>query len=201
MARRAAKTAKPTKRRRPGRPPKHIGGDDADERFPDAYLIKRYGNRRLYDARKSRATSLEGIAELVRRGEKVLVVDGDSGEDITRRVLTQILLESQNGRLLELMPVELLRNLVSMREGPIAKWMETYLNAGARFVNQLGKAGPDAKGLKESMDNFFPWVKADWVAPTAAPAADEGLRDEMAELQQRLADLSARVNSAPRSKK
>src|SRR5439155_6361365 len=57
-SRKPEKAAKPPKRRRPGRPPKHET-DDAEARFPDAHVIKRYGNRRLYDAENSRAITLE----------------------------------------------------------------------------------------------------------------------------------------------
>lgn len=196
---RSEKAAKPPKRKRPGRPPKHEKADDVEARFPDAHVIKRYGNRRLYDAKNSRAITLEGIAELVRRGEKVLVVDGDNGEDITRRVLVQILLETPQQRVLELMPVELLRNLISMREGPVSKWLEAYLNAGTRFVEKMSAGGP----MKGAIDQLLPWMRAEsWVpfdggsgeaAAGNEPGEDE-LRDEMAELQRRMADLTARVN-------
>jgi polyhydroxyalkanoate synthesis repressor PhaR len=195
---RGEKAAKPPKRKRPGRPPKHEKADDVEARFPDAHVIKRYGNRRLYDAKNSKAITLEGIAELVRRGEKVLVVDGDSGEDITRRVLVQILLETPQQRVLELMPVELLRNLISMREGPVAKWLGAYLNAGTRFVEKMSSGGP----MKGTMEQLLPWMRAEsWVpfdGPSGEAAGDEPpedeLRDEMAELQRRMADLTARVN-------
>jgi polyhydroxyalkanoate synthesis repressor PhaR len=200
---RTAEKAKPPKRRRPGRPPKHET-DDVEARFPDAHVIKRYGNRRLYDAKNSKAITLEGIAELVRRGEKVLVVDGDNGDDITRRVLVQILLESQQARVLEMMPVELLRKLISVREGPVAKWMEAYLNAGSRFAEKLSAGGP----IQGTMEQLLPWMRAESWMPfdagaagaTPAPpsgaegAKDEELRDEMEELQRRMADLTARVN-------
>lgn len=56
-------------------------------------LIKKYENRRLYDATNSRYINLEEVAAFVQRGYEVRVVDASSGEDITRVILTQIIAE------------------------------------------------------------------------------------------------------------
>ena len=53
-------------------------------------IIKKYENRRLYDSSNSRYVNLEDIAQMVREGTEVLVVDAATGEDLTRFVLTQI---------------------------------------------------------------------------------------------------------------
>lgn len=62
-----------------------------------ARRIKRYDNRKLYDTETSEYVSLSDIAELVRRGETVEVVDKATGEDITAQTLTQIILEEGKG--------------------------------------------------------------------------------------------------------
>ena len=54
-----------------------------------ARVIKRYANRRLYDTEASQSITLEGLVELVRAGEDVVVIDNASGEDVTHRVLAQ----------------------------------------------------------------------------------------------------------------
>jgi polyhydroxyalkanoate synthesis repressor PhaR len=59
------------------------------------HLIKRYSNRKLYDASDRRQITLEGISRLVTSGDDVKVVDNDSGEDITTVILTEILLERE----------------------------------------------------------------------------------------------------------
>ncbi|MGH2366180.1 MAG: polyhydroxyalkanoate synthesis regulator DNA-binding domain-containing protein [Chloroflexota bacterium] len=59
------------------------------------HLVKRYSNRKLYDTLERRAITLEGIAQLVRAGQDVKVIDNDSEEDISTVVLTQILLERE----------------------------------------------------------------------------------------------------------
>ncbi len=56
-------------------------------------IIKRYGNRKLYDAEAKKHISLEEIAELVRKGEDVRVIDNTTDEDITAQTLTQVIFE------------------------------------------------------------------------------------------------------------
>ena len=58
-------------------------------------LIKRYGNRKLYDVEASRYVTLDGIRALVQAGEDVRVVDNDSGEDLTRVTFAQIIYEAE----------------------------------------------------------------------------------------------------------
>src|SRR5690606_16138901 len=58
-------------------------------------LIKRYGNRKLYDVEASRYVTLDGIRALVQAGEDVRVVDNDTGEDLTRLTFAQIIYEAE----------------------------------------------------------------------------------------------------------
>lgn len=60
---------------------------------PKRVLIKKYENRRLYDTMNSRYVNLDDLAQMVRDGAEIQVVDAVSGEDVTRVVLTQIILE------------------------------------------------------------------------------------------------------------
>lgn len=65
-------------------------------------IIKRYPNRKLYNTESKQYITLDGIAELIRKGEEVQVIDHASGEDLTALTLTQIILEqerNQNGLL------------------------------------------------------------------------------------------------------
>lgn len=76
-----------------------------------ARVIKRYGNRKLYDVSASAYVSLEDIAALIRDGETVEVTDNVTGEDITAQTLTQIVLEEgKRGR--GVLPTELLHDLL-----------------------------------------------------------------------------------------
>lgn len=200
MARRSpAKTSPAPRKRRPGRPPRHP--TDTESRFPGARVIKRYGNRRLYDAQLRRSVTMHEIAEMVRKNDDVRVLDGDTGEDITKRVLTQIILEEQNARQLELLPVELLRKLIAVRSEPLSSWLEQYLNAGAQFLErQMSASAPATRAMKESFASLFPWMKPETWMPVEvegepAPDAEDSasLRSQMEELERRLADLTARM--------
>ena len=62
---------------------------------PEKHLIKKYANRKLYDTRTSRYITLDGIAELVRQGHEIKVVDRDDGHDLTQLTLSQIVLSEE----------------------------------------------------------------------------------------------------------
>ena len=73
-------------------------------------LIKKYSNRKLYDLNRSRYVTLEEIAEMIRQGRQVKIVDADSQEDLTNVTLVQILLEEEKRR--NLLPVAFLHRLI-----------------------------------------------------------------------------------------
>lgn len=60
-------------------------------------IIKKYPNRRLYDTEKSSYITLSSVYQLIREGQDFKVVDAESGEDITRSILIQIIIEQENG--------------------------------------------------------------------------------------------------------
>jgi polyhydroxyalkanoate synthesis repressor PhaR len=62
---------------------------------PERHLIKKYANRKLYDTRTSRYITLEGIAQLVRAGHDIKVVDRDNGRDLTQVTLSQVVLSEE----------------------------------------------------------------------------------------------------------
>ncbi len=75
-------------------------------------VIKKYENRRLYDSTNSRYINLEEVAQMVQEGREVQVVDAASGEDLTRLVLTQIIVE-QAKTPGSAFPLDILRQMVS----------------------------------------------------------------------------------------
>jgi polyhydroxyalkanoate synthesis repressor PhaR len=74
-------------------------------------MIKRYSNRKLYDVEKSQYVNLDAIAEMVRRGDEVQVVDYATGADLTAVTLTQVIFE-QEKRLGSLLPQAILTRLL-----------------------------------------------------------------------------------------
>ncbi len=74
-------------------------------------IIKKYENRRLYDTTNSRYVNLDEVAQLLQDGNEVQVVDAGSGEDITRLILTQIIVEDAKAPD-SAFPLDLLRQMV-----------------------------------------------------------------------------------------
>src|SRR3990172_7251049 len=83
-------------------------------------LIKRYGNRKLYDTLESRYITLEEIARLVRGGNDVKVIDNESGDDLTTITFAQIILEEEKRRS-SLLSLDLLRELIQHGEETLAQ--------------------------------------------------------------------------------
>ena len=104
-------------------------------------LIKKYGNRRLYDTGLSRYITLEELAAQVREGADVRVVDAKSGSDLTQATLAQIILESRGGS--RLLPVPLLVQLIRMGDEALAEFFGRYVS-GALELYLQAKAGAQA---------------------------------------------------------
>jgi len=125
----------PATKRRRGRPPARESAALRAE-FGDARVIRRYGNRRLYDTQLSRCVKLEEIAAFVRAGEEVRVLSAEDGEDITRRILAQILLEDAHRERLSLMPIDLFRKLIAVKDETTLAWLEQYMLAGIKMIDK-----------------------------------------------------------------
>lgn len=103
---------------------------------PDAILIKKYGNRRLYDTAGSRYVNLDDLAALVRSGKDVRVVDAKSGRDLTRVVLTQIITEDAKDKPTGL-PLELLRQLIMASDEVRQEFLMWYLKSAFDTFQKL----------------------------------------------------------------
>lgn len=73
-------------------------------------VIKRYSNRKLYDTHDSRYVTLEQLAELVRQGEEIRVVDKATEKDLTSATLAQIIFEEE--KKMPKLPVQGLRDII-----------------------------------------------------------------------------------------
>ena len=182
------------------------------QEWGDARVIKRYANRRFYDPSLSRNVTLEEIAGFVRHGEDVRVVDGDSGQDLTRRILLQIILEEPTHKWLNLMPVQFLRWTIAARDTALTEWLESNLASLGDWMGRQMGPHPVSEAAQEAVENLLraPWPgmsladfgRAPKQPPepkraekrTEAAARDDvDVRDELAELQKRLADLATKV--------
>jgi polyhydroxyalkanoate synthesis repressor PhaR len=93
-----------------------------------AIVVKKYANRRLYDTSAGRYVNLEDLAAVIRKGEEIQVLDAKSGEDLTRVVLTQIIVEDAKGQTTGL-PLELLRQLIVSSDRAGREFMMWYLKS------------------------------------------------------------------------
>jgi polyhydroxyalkanoate synthesis repressor PhaR len=98
---------------------------------PPRRIIKRYSNRKLYDTKDSRYVTLLQIAEMVRSGEDVQIIDNNTKEDLTEVTLAQIVYEEQKTQsrsvplqtLKELIQARTEKVLSELREGPIGRFI------------------------------------------------------------------------------
>ncbi len=90
-------------------------------------LLRKYRNRRYYDTTRSLHVSLEDIHQLVVEGHDVQVTDVDSGEDITTKVLAQIILEHDPGKM-GVFPAELLHRVIRASEPLMRDFIDRYFN-------------------------------------------------------------------------
>lgn len=89
-------------------------------------LIKKYSNRRLYDTEKSAYVTLTEVAEIIKKGREVEVVDAKTKEDVTAFILTQIILEEARKKN-ALLPAPLLHLVIQYGEHVLSEFFETYL--------------------------------------------------------------------------
>ncbi len=147
-----------------------------------AILIKKYENRRLYDTFNSRYVNLDEVASLLQQGHDVKVVDAISGQDITRLVLTQIIVEDAKAPD-STFPIEILRQMVVSSGRATQASTKLYLQAFADIYEKSFRA----------LTPSFPFQQPAAPAsrnPEAQPSEANGSMEEM---KRRLADLEELV--------
>jgi polyhydroxyalkanoate synthesis repressor PhaR len=185
----------------------------ASESGDDVVIIKKYANRRLYDTESSSYITLDRLAEMVRQKRQFKVVDAKSGEDITRQVLAQIIMDEES-RGSEMLPINFLRQLIGMYGGnmqaSVPHYLEASLDAFQRNQSQLRDAltgalsnNPFAEIARRNMEMFQAAAtgagKAGAAAKPAGAGADTSTRDdEIARLKAQLADLQSKVEKLAR---
>ena len=92
---------------------------------PGQVIIKKYSNRRLYDSTNKRYVTLEDISELIRAGSEVKVIDSQSGADISKVILIQVILESEKNKE-DILPVSFLHMLIKYGNKVAKDFFENY---------------------------------------------------------------------------
>jgi polyhydroxyalkanoate synthesis repressor PhaR len=149
--------------------------------------LRRYPNRRYYDAARSQHLTLEGIFRLVGEGHEVQVSDSKTGEDITVRVLAQLILEQAPEKLAAL-PAELLHQIIRANESLLREFVDKYFyRALTAFIESqrefdrylrlalgLGNAAPDSRGALPGRSlalQSLPFMATDWATMMMGPFA------------------------------
>ena len=171
----------------------------------DVVIIKKYANRRLYDTESSTYITLERLAQMVRQKREFKVVDAKSGEDITRQVLTQIIMDEE-ARGAEMLPVNFLRQLIGMygdqMQSVVPPYLEASLEQLQRNQNQLREvmagalaANPFAEMARRNMEMFTATAgraKAAEAEPQPDSRAEiDALKAQLAEIQKKLDKLGS----------
>ncbi len=181
-------------------------------------VVKKYANRRLYNTESSSYITLENLADMVRLDRDFVVYDAKSGDDITRSVLTQIIVEEE-GKGKAMLPTNFLRQLIGFygnnMQAVVPRYLEQAMTSFARQQESLREAmqktispflppGMEDVGRKNlemmerAMTLFTPFYPPGEAKPQPEePASEdkeeiESLQAEVERLQQQLAALRAK---------
>jgi polyhydroxyalkanoate synthesis repressor PhaR len=105
-------------------------------------LIKKYPNRRLYDTKTSSYITLADVKQMVLKQEEFRVVDAKAGEDLTRQILLQIILEEESGGV-PMFSSDLLSQMIRSYGSAMQGFMGSYLEKNLEAFQSLQKALQD----------------------------------------------------------
>lgn len=167
---------------------------------PEAILIKKYGNRRLYDTAGSRYVNLDDIARFIREGNDVRVVDAESGRDLTRVVLTQIITEDAKDKPTGL-PLELLRQLIvasdEVRQEFVMWYLKSAFDSYQKVQDALQNRLTDVQSaILSPVDMMKRFLGASGPPPPSTKA-----EPEIDALRRRVAELEASLEKKARNKR
>jgi polyhydroxyalkanoate synthesis repressor PhaR len=145
-------------------------------------LVKRYGNRKLYDTSESRYVTLEEIGRWVKAGEDVKILENDTGEDLTAVTFAQIILEEER-RKSGLLSLRMLREIIQHGEAALQglaatvdRGMEVIRSAperAGRRMGELAQVGDRLGNLQRIVDET---VRRSVERVTMLPAFQKELR-------------------------
>jgi polyhydroxyalkanoate synthesis repressor PhaR len=181
---------------------------DADPYIVDMtspIVLKKYGNRRLYDTRASRYVTLGEVEEMLQRGDDIQVLDAKTSEDLTKEILVQIILDRERAR--EMLPTSFLKQIVRVSSTPLRDAFTRTLQDTLDSLNHGQRAWLDAQramagNLAQAPMLWNPFAAfagppPAQPAPAAPPASArdeelERLRSEVGETQKLLRELLAK---------
>jgi len=120
-------------------------------------VVKKYGNRRLYDTEASSYITLDDLARLIRSGRDVRVVDAKSGQDLTKTVLLQIIAEQEKAQ--DLLPVSFLKKMIQIGDSSLRDALQRYLSVSLEtFLNAQREFEDRYRNIAGSFLNPMMWM-------------------------------------------
>ena len=190
--------------------------NNSDE--PRTLEIRKYQNRRYYDSTRSRHLSLQQIHKLIIEGYNIRVLDAKTNEDITSKVLTQILLEYEPVKL-DLFSNELLIRAIRVNDRLLKDFVDVYFRQAfeafcrsQKQVDQMLRQAHHLTSVLPTAANLLsPWMALSARLPSApAPAGESnehsgsaGVQNELAALREEVSKLKTQIklrSSSPRKK-
>jgi polyhydroxyalkanoate synthesis repressor PhaR len=164
--------------------------------------IKKYANRRLYDTESSAYITLDRLAHMVREGREFEVVDAKTGDDITRQVLTQIIVDEE-ARGTTMLPINFLKQLIGLYGNSMQNFVPQYLEAAMDAFQRNQSAVKDAFGANVFADlakrNMAMFEDASRAFTGKGKAETKpGGNSDVDQLKAELAALQARVDKLSR---
>ena len=179
-------------------------------RGPKPVIIKKYENRRLYNTSTSQYINQEQVAQLVREGQDVRVLDAATGEDITRLILAQIVLEDAKTPN-SAFPLDVLRQMVVASGKVTQESALRYFKAMMDMYQSAYRVMPSPVNPFEFLPSFMGQTKApDEAPPAAAKSGERTPQDritveaqavEAGELRRRIEELEAALSRGKRGSK
>ena len=162
-------------------------------------VIKKYENRRLYNTLTSHYINQEQVAQLVREGCDVRVIDAASGEDITRLILAQIVLDDAKTPD-SAFPLDVLRQMIVASGKATQENALRYMKAMMEMYQNAYRAIPSPLNPLQFMPNM--WGQSKPPAPVANDAASPRTQgSEVTELRHRIEELESALSRQKPAKK
>ena len=150
-------------------------------------IIKKYANRRLYDTGRSSYVTLDDLCEMVKEGHDFVVQDAKTAEDLTRSVLTQIIVDQEGKGEQNLLPTGFLRKLIGFYGDNVQTVVPNYLEQTMDvFIKNQERVREQVNKSLEGMNNMkgmFPKVPG--VPNVATPQSLEELNRKNMEMFER----------------
>lgn len=122
----------------------------------DPTIIKKYANRRLYDTGRSSYVTLDDLCEMIKEGHDFVVQDAKSGDDLTRSVLTQIIVDQEGKGGQNLLPIGFLRQLIGFYGDNVSSLVPNYLEQSIQTFTKNQERFREH--MNKSMEGMFPTI-------------------------------------------